>query len=369
MDINNEKAKIQLEAFTALKKVNFNGIVLLPTGSGKGKIMLDCLLHLNQPKILYLCNTTLARDHTFKDELRAWDKAHLIDKIQFECYQTACKWVDKSFNIVLGDEFDAALTPQYIKAITKNNFNHKILVSATLEEVKKRQAQKIAPIVYERKVAEMIDRKVLNKQKFYFVNYDLSLAENRRYLEFNRSFVYYLNQPTGKLREFRLNQVKIARKQFLDGLSSSVAVSKWLIQKLDKPNNNIIVFTGLSSQADQICPPYSFHSNDKTGIEWFNKFDLGTINKLAVVGKIDRALNIKGINNIVFSSVGSSKTRLTQRTGRGMRLGVEDTLNIFFQVPYFRDTKGVKKPTVVLSWILKSTVDNDISKATNIDYV
>lgn len=369
MDINKAKDKIQAEAFKALKKSGFDGIVMLPTGVGKGKIMIDSIHEIKPKTIGYFCNTELARDVTFKDELKKWDAAHLEPYIEFVCYQTACKWKGKKFDLGLFDEFDSALTPEYIKAITNNVFDKRIFVSATLEEAKKRKALKIAPIVYERNVIEMIEEKVLNKQKFYFVNYDLTPEENKRYLQFNKEFSYYLNQPKSKFNNFKLEQLKIFRKQFLNGLGSSVKVAKWVLNKLDKPENKVMVFTGLSKQADKICPPYSFHSkNDIEGLKYFQQFCAGIINKIVIVNKVDRALNIVGVNNIIFESVDSSKTKLTQRTGRGMRLHVDDTLNIFFLIPYYRDYKGMKKPTIVQNWILKSTVEMDISKAINIDY-
>lgn len=367
--MNEAKDKIQKEALEALRKNNFNGVLLLPTGTGKGKIMVDCCLEIGSKSILYLCNTELLRDVMFKDELRKWNCAYLIDHIVFMCYQTACKRTDLVFDIVLGDEFDAALTPEYIKAITKNTFKHKILVSATLEDAKKRKAVKIAPIVYEQKIREVIEAKALNKQKIYFVNYNLSPNENKRYLDFNNQFSVLLNKPKSSLNDFKLNQLKIFRKQWLAKLETSVKVAQWLLRKLDTADNKILIFTGLSEQADRICPPYSFHNkNDKQGLKYFNDFNAGKINKLAVVNKVDRGLNIIGVNNIVHESTNSSKTQNVQRSGRGMRLDVEDVLNLFFLLPYFRNNRGEKKPTVVLSWIMKGTNDFDMTNVVNINY-
>lgn len=367
--MNEAKAKIQQEAFEALKAAGFNGIIILPTGTGKGRIMILSAQELKCKRILYLCNTELARDVMFPDELRAWDAAYMLPFVDRMCYQTACKRTDLVYDLVLGDEFDAALTPKYIKAITNNTFKHKILVSATLEDAKKRKALKIAPIVYERKIREVIESKALNKQKFYFVNYNLTAAENKRYLEYSAQFVHLLNLPKSRHNDFKLDQLKIFRKQFLSKLGSSIEVVHWLIGKLDKPHNKILIFTGLSEQADKVCPPYSFHSkNDENGLKYFNQFNIGTINKIAVVNKVDRALNIVGVNNIIFESTDSSKTKMTQRGGRGMRLEVNDTLNMFFLIPYYRTVRGERKPTIVQSWVMKGTVENDMNNVVNINF-
>lgn len=367
--MNEAKDIIQKEAVAALKKAGYNGLVILPTGLGKGKIMIDACLDIGSKKILYLCNTELARDTMFKDELRKWNCAYLLDHITFMCYQTACRRTDLVYDVLLGDEFDAALTPQYVKAITANTYKHKILVSATLEDAKKRKAVKIAPIVYEQKIREVIEAGALNKQKFYHVNYDLTPAENKKYLEYNTQFTYLLNLPRSKGTEFKLNQLKIFRKQFLAKLGSSVKVAQWLLAKLDTPKNKVLIFTGLSAQADLICPPYSFHSkNDAKGLIHLNNFNAGKINKIVVVNKVDRALNLVGVNNVMFVSTDSSKTKMIQRGGRGMRLHVDDTLNLWFLVPYYRTARGERKPTVVASWIAKGTVDNDTSNITVLNY-
>lgn len=368
--MNEAKDIIQKEAIDALRKNDFNGLVLLPTGTGKGKIMVDSCLEIGSKSILYLCNTQNLRDTMFKDELRKWNASHLIDHIDYMCYQTACKLKNVEYDILLADEFDAALTPIYIKAITNNKFKHKILISATLEDDKKRKAIKIAPIVYEKKIREVIEAKALNKQKFYFVNYNLTPTENKRYLEFNNSFIKLLNTNRTPQINKQLDNLKIYRKQFLSSLSSSVEVTKWLINKLDTPQNKMLIFTGLSDQADKLCPPYSYHSkNDEQGLKWFNAFNNGTINKLAVVNKVDRGLNINGVNNIIYNTTDSSKTKLVQRGGRGMRLEVDQYLNMFFLIPFYKTQKGERKPTIVQSWVIKGTADFDISKAININYV
>jgi superfamily II DNA or RNA helicase len=58
------------EGLSALQKANYEGIILLPTGVGKGRLMVEAAKLLNPKSILYLCESTVSRDVTFKDELR-----------------------------------------------------------------------------------------------------------------------------------------------------------------------------------------------------------------------------------------------------------------------------------------------------------
>lgn len=366
MDIHEGKERDLKAALVAFEKNGYNGIALKTTGSGKGRLMIDIAKKLDPPTILYLCNTQGLRDSMFIDELHKWDAAYLIPRITFACYQTAYKWVGKHWGLLLGDEFDAALTPEYIKAIKNNTFDNKILVSATLDEAKRKMAEKIAPIVYEKTVQESINEKVVNEMQFYFINFDLNKEENSRYLEFNNRFKTLLNQPQTKQTKYLLEKVQIARKHFLSGLKTSENVVKWLLGTLAPANEKVLIFCGLSSQADKVCK-YSYHSlNDNK--QALHDFEAGIIKELAVVDKLSRGMNITEIKNVVHESVGSSKTRMTQRNGRGLRLKIGEILNVFFLIPHFIHPYNGHKPTIVQDWVDKAIKDIDYKHAKYINY-
>lgn len=360
------KDKLLKQALSAAKKANYYGIFLMPTGSGKGRLMIEIIKLLNPKKILYLCNSELLRDVMFKDELIKWHCKHYLDRIDFECYQTAYKWVGREYDIILADEFDASLTPQYSKVYFNNTFKYKILVSATLDADKKRLAKKIAPIVFERKITELIADEVLNKVNYYFINYNLSTEENGMYLYYNNLFRKLLNQYQTKEIKENLEKLQIQRKQFLSKLNSSVKVTKWLVNSLRNKKEKILIFCGLSEQADRICK-YAYHSNNNEEV-LLQKFNNGEIRELAVVNKVDRGLNIDDIRHIVHESFGRSKTRFSQRTGRGMRLDINDVLSVYILIPWYLTLKGERKPTVIQNWLLESTEDLDLKNAKSIKF-
>lgn len=362
------KDTLLAEALTAAKKANYNGIFLSSTGSGKGRVMVEIAKLLNPKRILYLCNSTDLRDTMFKDELRKWDAAYLIPRIDFQCYQTTHKWVGKEYDLLLADEFDASLTPKYKKVYENNRFTNRILVSATLDATKLRMAKKIAPIVFERTQTELIEAKVVNGIKFYLVNYNLTPAENATYLSYNVQFKKLLSLPKTRDTDFKLNWLKIQRKQFLSKLGSSLEVATWMLKgiRTAKPNEKILVFCGLSEQADRVCR-HSYHSANAENNN-LTAFDTGKITELAVVDKVNRGLNINQIRHILMESTGSSKTKITQRLGRGQRLDVDELLSVYFLVPHFISMWGERKPTIVLQWILDSTADMNLKGCKTIQY-
>ena len=176
----------------------------------------------------------------------------------------------------------------------------------------------------------------------------LNKDENRKYLNFNRRFASLLNSSYTNLKE--LEFLQISRKHFLSNLDSSLNVCRKLMKHLyDKDEENkILVFCGLSEQADRVSK-YSYHSN--TTDKFFNLFDKGEIRILSVVSKADRGLNINGVNVIILESPTKSSTKFMQRTGRGRRLHVNDELDVYLLVPYYKDMYGKIKPTVVYQWI------------------
>jgi superfamily II DNA or RNA helicase len=362
----NGKDVLFKQAFEAIRKANYDGIVLLPTGTGKGRLMIEVAKVLDPKNILYLCNTTLLRDKMFIDELHKWDAGYLLGRTDLYCYQSACKWNGEHYSLLLADEFDSALTTEYIKVFKNNTFDKRILVSATLDDEKLRKAKKIAPIIFERKPAELAEDRVVNKVRFYFVNFDLTPEENTTYLHYNAKFRELLNSVKTKAIEAELQALQLRRKQFLSRLQSGLKVTKWLISNIEKTGEKILVFCGLSEQADRVCK-HSYHNqNDEEQL--LLDFDSGKIRTLAVVNKVDRGLNIADIRNIIHESIGKSKTRLTQRNGRGMRLAVDETLNTFFLIPHFRTRRGERKATVVQSWVFESTKDMDLKGAKTIEF-
>ena len=337
--------KILKDALNSLRKHNYNGVLLIATGAGKTRIMVEAIKELKPKSILYLSDRRELRDKTFIHELHKWDASYLIPIIDMECYQTAYKWKDKKYDIVLADEFDAGLTDKYINVFNNNSFTYKILVSATLSEEKRYKARKIAPIIYEKNQKELIESKVLNKIKFIFIKYDLEGEENKKYLRYNDMFSNLLSSPQTNRTKKSLEMLKLERKHFLSGLKSSVKVTRWIVDNLSSKNEKVLIFCGLSTQADKVSPN-SYHSTNNN-IEALRKFEDGSIKELSVVGKITRGVNITDVKHIIHNTVSSSKIEMVQKIGRGLRLKQDETLNVFFIVPYYTHPKYGRKPTII----------------------
>ena len=344
--INEQRRIVQEDVVQCFVNSNYNGYALVPTGSGKAWIFIELLKKLNPKTVWYLSDSELNRDVTFKAELKKWGGEEFIDRINFMCYQTASKLKGEKVELLLADEFDFALTPKYSRAYTENHFKYKVLLSGTLDGKKKKKAEEIAPMVFSMGVNEAEDDGVLNKTTYYVVNYLLTKPENKRYLGYSKRFRLLLN---GSRDRSALEMLQIQRKHFLSNLTSSVNICRKLLKHLyANKDNKILIFCGLSEQADAVCK-FSYHSKNESA--YLKAFDRDDIRVLAVVSKIDRGVNLHGVNCIVFESPSKSSTKFSQRTGRGRRLKIQDMLTVYFLVPYFTDRMGRIRPTVVQDWI------------------
>lgn len=356
MIVNEQRDNLQEEAFEALKQNGFNGAVILPTGSGKTKVAIKAIQYLTDiERILYTCDNKKLRDEDFPAELERWGGNYLSENITRMCYQSAYKLTDKYYDVLIMDEGDYGLTPEYIKLLENNQFKYIIFLSATLSEEKQEMIEQYVPIVYKKEVREVEDDKVINKANLYFVNFMLTRYENNRYLGYNERFKHLLNAPQVDRR--RLEFLTRERKLFLSGLESARKTCQQLLSKLyPDRNRKILIFCSLSDQADKVCK-YSYHTKNQKDNPYLALFDKGKLRVIAVVGKIDRGVNLEGVNCVIFESPGRSKTKSIQKSGRARRLHVDDISDFYFLIPFFKDRRGEIRPTIVQDWVLHSTKD------------
>jgi len=366
--INEERRKLQLEALDALRSNNYRGIIILPTGTGKSYVLIEALKELYRPgmSVLYTCDSIRLRDTDFDEELKKWGGEEYSQVIEKQCYASAYKKNGEHYNILLADEGDYGLTPAYSQLFTSNTFDHIIFVSATLEPKKRKLIKDILPIVYERQLKEIEEKEVVNKSELFYVPYLLNDKENAEYLQFNKRFHHLLLQPENKHTKDRIKFLSFERLHFLANLSSSSYICRGLIKDLRNKDSEskILIFCGSTEQADSVSY-YSYHSKNQE-LGHLDLFNEGKANKLAVCGKVDRGINLNGVNTIIMEAMTGSETKMIQKSGRGKRLKIGEVLRVYFLVPYYKQLKMNKVrtyPTIVLDKIRKACKNMGIESA------
>ncbi len=352
----NEKEKLINEAYEALKKASFNGMIIAPTGTGKGLIMIKCLNYLVESgftKILYCCDNINLRDNDFPNELIKWGKKHYLNFIERKCYQGVYKKLNEIYDVVLLDEADYMFDTIYEDLLKNNSFKYKIAVSATLSSYKRESLKKYSiPIVLDVKMSEIEGKGVVNKVQPFLVHTLLTIEENRKYLQYNERFKRLNESPNS----FHLTKLQTERKTFMGKLKSSrIAIKKLITHILKNEDNKVLVFVGYTEQANKVSD-YAYHTqnNDSKLLEDFNS---GLIKQLAVVGKINRGVNLNRVTHGIYELSSSSKTLITQQTGRIRRLKINENAILLFIIPHFKDMYSNIKPTIIQKYFEESTED------------
>lgn len=97
-----KREQIQKEALEAWIKADCIGTLEIITGLGKTKIALDAIaLEPKKAKILFLAETT-QREKDLKADMKKFKCKH---EVEFACYQSAYKWKDLEYDLVIADKF------------------------------------------------------------------------------------------------------------------------------------------------------------------------------------------------------------------------------------------------------------------------
>lgn len=355
------RIKMQDAAKVAVRAANYNASLLITVGGGKGKLMIDLALELIRDKgikkILYVCDNRRLRDSTvegFPEQLATWGTPELKKMVRLECYQTTRKWENEQYDLILADEFDFGLTPEYSKIFFNNKFKYKILVSGTLNSDKKKIINAYYPIVFTFNTLKAEKEGVINKSNYYIFNYRMNESESRQYIKWTQMIT--VSMADGSSRE-TINFFAGKRREVLATLDTGfLAVRKvmdWL-WKTDK-STRLVVFCERTFQADRVCR-HSYHGGNEK-LDNLKKFQDGEISGLSVVSKIKRGINLKNANTAIFESLNSSATEFEQRNGRMKRLKTSEIAKIIFMLPWYQTETGEWKPTVVSKYIDKATVN------------
>lgn len=368
--------------------------LILGTGFGKSKVCIDILTKLNlgkEAKILLLVDNSVLRDDNWKEEFLKWDKESIWNQVNAQCYQTAYKWKDTEWDLVIADEIDFAMTESYSQFFSNNKCKRILGLSGTMTADKEMMyLDAIAPIIHTYTTNQAQADGILNKTKLVFVEFTLSNAKDRevKYVKSGKSRSFkqseneayvYLNEQIAKSltkakiaerdNDFGLNQDAVdkawktynmfvrKRKELLHSLASSARTAKKLREMIHSanPDNKILGFSYLTEQVEQFCE-HTYTGKNKKNNTGLKDISDSKIHHLGLCKAIDRGANLVGVNNIIMESYIGSDTQFQQRNGRGCRLNPDQTMHLYILLPYYlspvNDGTGAyeKLPTQAHSW-------------------
>jgi superfamily II DNA or RNA helicase len=186
-ELNQIKEKIQTEALWAWVKNNYKGTVLLPTGSGKTKIIVRAAGgHIRKnpgEKWLVVVPQENLRDYEIPKEFKEWGyKKEYELGVTTECIHTAFRRKGEQWDGLAIDEVHLTLSDNYRSLLENNSFNKIICLTAELEDnVKRLYLQTKAPIVYKKDLNEALEQGLISNFTIYNLALDFTEQERAAY--------------------------------------------------------------------------------------------------------------------------------------------------------------------------------------------
>lgn len=319
-------------------KFHGNVFMMLATGVGKSKSALQCV---ENRKTLIICER-IPHIENWKKEI---EKFQIKGDITIICFQSAKKYTDVDWDLVIIDEVDACIGPNAMSNYKKMKTKNWIFLSADAEKehldlmreicdfktfkiaLKDAIRWKLLPapqIIYKPVLLDNKKRYIkVPKTKFLFKSVSDNLKTEKEYDDIlNREIDYWKAEVVSKgshkggkptFAGFNLFAVGNYRKLFYSQLKASKVMKK-------KSKDRTIYFTG----SIDICKNFKNDIHSKKSKqecqEILDEFNNGNINYISCVDKLNRGMNLKNCKKgVVLSITYKNFIELRQRIGRILR--------------------------------------------------
>tara|TARA_R110002126_G_scaffold159053_4_gene306387 strand:+ start:104 stop:1261 length:1158 start_codon:yes stop_codon:yes gene_type:complete len=345
-----KRQEIQEKALKSWELSGKQGTLELITGLGKTKIALDAVRKFpKNAKILFLAEVT-DREIELENEQQKWGL--LGYDIKFACYQSAYKWKDTEWDLVIADEIHDSLTQQYSKFYTNNKYKAIMGLSATVDRkaivdeeeqvFKGHLLDKIAPVCYTYGIDEGQEDGTSRKLDVYVINHKLDIhnksmiagtkakpfkvTEFAGYNYWDQQFRSSLFLPED-IKLFKIRTTSASRAKVLYELPSKISACKELLAGI---GGKTIIFGNSLNALTNITPNVvSSKNTDKKNEKIRNDFDKGKINTIGSFKKLKQGANLVGLDNCIIHSYYSKSKDLIQRIGRLRNNGKVGRIFIF----------------------------------------
>jgi superfamily II DNA or RNA helicase len=347
------REEIQDEALIAWHKNRKKGTVEIITGLGKTKIAMDAIKTLpTTAKILFLAEVK-DRETELRNEMKKWKVKH--KNVDFACYQSAYKWTNKSYDLVIADEIHDSLTAKYSLFYENNSYKHILGLSATVDrkawadednEIRKGDMlDKYCPVVYTYGIDEGQRDGTSRKLNVHVIRHNLDTVnktikagskakpfmqtEWANYQYWDKQFKMALFMPEN-IKSFKIRTTSAARAKVLYNLPSKINATTELVNKLEEKNRKTILFGNSLEALKQITPnTVDGYNTDKQNQALRDAFDKGKMKTIASFKKLKQGANLVGLDTCVIMSYYSKSKDLIQRIGRLRNDGTLGDVYIF----------------------------------------
>jgi len=357
---DNKKDIVQQKALQSWVDAGKTGTCEIITGLGKTFISLHALYTMpKDSKVhLFLAEATDRRKDLMDDIIKynkIFERDVLADyNLEFYCYQTAYKWRDKEFGLVIADEIHDALSPAYSQFFIYNGYDAIIGLSATI--IKSTRYEKngnvftkgdllkaYAPICFSYGMNEGQDDGTARKLNVYVINHKLNeidkdvKAGNRnkvfyqteaaayKYWDSQHKRAWFIVDEEKKQLKIRITAHK--RSQILYTLNSKVEATKALLKGID--TKTIVFGNSIDALLKVTKNVVSSKNTDEENSKIRHNFETDKISVIGSFKKLKQGANLTGLDNCIIMSYYGTDKDLIQRMGRLRQNGTIGNVFIF----------------------------------------
>ena len=351
-EIIRKKIIVQKNALEAWNKSGKRGSLQIITGLGKTKIFLDAVKsYPKNSKILFLAEQT-DREKDLRMEQEKWGMENC--NIEFACYQTACKWTGREFDLVCGDEAVDSFTPVYSQFYFNNKINALMCLFAYLDKylvvgqengkdvLKGDLCNKIAPICFSYSMEQGQTEKTARDLDIYIIKHRLDNVNKnmeagnkfKKWMQTEQQAYDYADGIFKKEWEKRksFDDVMVMkasgrRANILYSLPSKIEAVKKLLSHL---TTKTIIFGNSLPSLEMITPNViSSKKSDNENDRIRTEFDNGDSQVIASFKKLQQGANLTDLDNVILMSYYSKQKIAIQRTGRLRQNGTTGQIFVF----------------------------------------
>lgn len=351
LDFTNEKkSKLQYEHLKAWKSKGCKGTSIAATGLGKTRIGVLAIADTFKDiyaKALVIVPTENLRDNEWINEFKKWGYESYLDRIEFQCIQSAYKLMSNHWDIVIVDEVHTTLSLEYRKFYENNTWDRLYCFTATLPETPEYRTylEDMAPIVKTTNLNQAKELGLVSPYVVYNLGVSFTPEEALEYNRIDKIFKECTAELGGSFMAFK-NAGRLLKSNDTDKKKTAIifykmmnlrkqmcynAFNKLLIVKklTDKfADRKTLIFSESIDFAEQIQTVVGsgscsiFHSKMSKPVRKSTLEDFGNATGIRVLSSV-KALNA-GLNvpdcSLGICCAGSSKALdNVQRTGRTLR--------------------------------------------------
>ena len=339
--------EIQRQAVIAWASKMYKGTIEAVTGIGKTWVMIRAIVYIHTKYVIKLNVLHLAertnRKEGFLEELAKYSKLFSKDfssicTIEFATYQAACKWSNKSFDLVLADEIHDSLSEVYSRFYFKNSYKSILGASATIDrDVEYRNKEgdllftkgmlldKVAPVCFTYSIPDGQKDDTVRNIDLHVIYANLGVKD-KTIEAGNKSNVFYQTEQsayvyltkkikeeiTAKRRPFRFTT---KRKKILTVLKSKETYLKRLVDLFTKTEVKTLVFAHSIELLEKYVKTISY-KNKKEYTSLMSDFNSGKFNIIGSYKMLKQGVNIPGLDCIILHSYDSKEKNFIQSIGR-----------------------------------------------------